>query len=100
MAISGLRPDNARCISGDDGFCHIITRDPRPGAVPKFAGGLAAHRSRHVHDQSHLRDCLNPRPQLRPDPQHYLLGQLAFVFPGMHSDSAAFSGNAPGLNCR
>jgi hypothetical protein len=37
----------------------------------------------------------NPRPQLRSDPQHYLIGQFAVVFHGMHSDSAAFSGNAP-----
>jgi hypothetical protein len=30
--------------------------DSRPAAVLKFAGGLAAHCSRHVHDQLHLRD--------------------------------------------
>ena len=67
-------PDNARGISGDDDLRHVLTRhrrrdrrhrycrrglddrDSRPAAVLKFAGGRAAHCSRHVHDQLHLRD--------------------------------------------
>ena len=67
-------PDNARGISGDDDLRYVVPRhrrrdrrhryrrrglddcDSRPAAVLKFAGGRAAHCSRHVYDQLHLRD--------------------------------------------